>query len=276
MSQRLAGCAAAAAVIAAVALPGTALAARCDGVPTKGCLLPFPNDATQTKADKRTPTGRRVALTSDELPVNKDGAKTNPAEWNRNDGFSPGQPIIVHVPSLHSQASFSKSGIVPVYDLARFKAGDQPLLLLDERTGKRQIVWGELDANADSPATANLIIHPAKNLSPGGRYAVVLRNLPDRAPKGLWDTVSPALGKALDKAGVARKSVYLVWDFSVASDKSLTSRLLAMRDDAFAQLGDRNLADGVIEGAPPGYTITSVQDFTPAQDAQIARWISGT
>jgi hypothetical protein len=103
VSQRLAGCAAAAAVIAAVALPGTALAARCDGVPTKGCLLPFPNDATQTKADKRTPTGRRVALTSDELPVNKDGAKTNPAEWNRNDGFSPSQAIIVHVPSLRSQ-----------------------------------------------------------------------------------------------------------------------------------------------------------------------------
>ena len=277
MSARLACCAlAATAVLVAVVLPTTALAARCDGVPTKGCLLPFPNDATQTKADKRTPTGRRVALTSAVLPVNKDGAKLDPAEWNRNDGFSPGEPIIVHVPSLRSQAAFKASGIVPVNDLARYKAGDQPLLLLDEKTGKRQIVWGELDANADSVASANLIIHPAKNLRPGGRYAVVLRNLSDKAPEGLWDTVSPALSKALDKAGVKQKRVFLTWDFTVASDKSLTARLLAMRDDAFAQLGDRNLADGVIEGAPPAYTITSVQDSTPGQDNRIMRRISGT
>jgi hypothetical protein len=180
------------------------------------------------------------------------------------------------VPSLRSQAAFKQSGIVPVNDLARYKAGHQPLLLLDERTGKRQLVWGELDANGDSAATANLIIHPAKNLHPGRRYAVVVRNLRDRTPNRLWDTVSQGLDKALRKARVTRKSVYLAWDFTVASDKSLTSRLLTMRDDVFAQLGDRNLADGVIEGAPPGYTISSVQDFTPDQDAQIARRISGT
>jgi len=119
VSARLACCAlAATAVIVALVLPTAALAARCDGVPTNGCLLPFPNDATQTKADKRTPTGRRVALTSAELPVNKDGAKPDPTEWNRNDGFSPGEPIIVHVPSLRSQAAFKASGIVPVNDAA--------------------------------------------------------------------------------------------------------------------------------------------------------------
>jgi hypothetical protein len=90
------------------------------------------------------------------------------------------------------------------------------------------------------------------------------------------DTVSPAPSKALDKAGVKQKSVFLSWDFTVASDKSLTARLLALRDDAFAQLGDRNLADGVLEGAPPAYTITTVQDSTPGQDNRIMRRISGT
>ncbi len=120
------------------------------------------------------------------------------------------------------------------------------------------------------------MIHPAKNLVPGRRYVVVLRNLKRRAPRGLWRTTSKALRKALRKAKVSRSSVYLTWDFTVASDKSLTARLLKIRDDAFAQLGDRNLKDGVIQGTAPSFTVTGVQDFTPAQDARIARTITGT
>jgi hypothetical protein len=264
------------ALAAAFALPSSALAAHCDGVPRRGCLLPFPNDATQTKADKRTPTGRRVALTAKELPANKDGVRIDPTEWNRNDGFSPGEPIIVHVPSLKTQSAFQKAGIVPVNDLAKYKAKNQPLLLLDEKTGKRQIVWGELDANANSAREANLIIHPAKNLQTGKRYVVVLRNLKDKAPKRLWDSTSSALEKALKNADVKQDDVYLTWDFTVSSDRSLTSRLLSIRDDAFAQLGDRNLADGTIEGSPPSYTIDKVEDLPLDQEPQIARRITGT
>ncbi len=111
---------------------------------------------------------------------------------------------------------------------------------------------------------------------PGRRYVVVLRNLKRHAPRGLWRTTSTKLRKALRKAKVRRSSVYLTWDFTVASDKSLTARLLKIRDDAFAQLGDRNLKDGVIQGSAPGFSVTSVQNFTPAQDARIARTISGT
>ncbi|MFN8132527.1 MAG: hypothetical protein U0R70_13340 [Solirubrobacteraceae bacterium] len=40
------------------------------------------------------------------------------------------------MPSLTSQAALKRSGIVPVTDLAKFKAPKQPLLLLDERTGQ--------------------------------------------------------------------------------------------------------------------------------------------
>ncbi len=170
-------------------------------MPTKGCLLPFPNDATQTKADKRTPTGRRVALTSADLPVNKDGAKLDPTEWNRNDGFSPGEPIIVHVPSLRSQAAFKASGIVPVNDLARYKAGDQPLLLLDEKTGKRQIVWGELDANADSAATRQPD-HPPGQEPAAGR---ALRRRPARPERqGAQGPVGHGLARAQQGAGQGR------------------------------------------------------------------------
>src|SRR5213079_1355708 len=159
---------------------------------------------------------------------------------------------------------------------ARYTKARQRLLLLDEATGRRQIVWGELDANRVAARSRNLIIHPAKNLVPGRRYVVVLRFLRDRQPRGLWQTTSPALRRALGRAGVSQASVYLTWDFTVASDRSLTARLLSMRNDAFRQLGDTNLADGVIQGGAPGFTITGVQDFTPAQNAKIARTITGT
>ena len=53
-----------------------------------------------------------------------------------------------------------------------------------------------------------------------------------------------------------RSSVYLAWSFTVASDRSMTARLLRIRDDAFRQLGDRKLGDGVIQGRPPAYSIS--------------------
>src|SRR3954465_7658201 len=65
-----------------------------------------------------------------------------------------------------------------------------------------------------------------------------------------------AIFKALSKAKVKRdKSLFLAWDFTVVSRQSLSSRLLHIRDDAFKQLGDTNLADGTIAGGVPQYTL---------------------
>ena len=44
--------------------------------------------------------------------------------------------------------------------------------------------------------------------------------------------------KTLERAGIRRGSLYLAWDFTVASWQSLAARMLHIRDDAFAQLGD--------------------------------------
>lgn len=276
MARRLGIVVLLAAVAALASVSTTSAAPRCTGVPARGCLLPFPNDFALTKRDRTSATGRRVAFVRSAMPANKSGRRVDPSEWNRNDGFSPGEPIIVHVPSLTTQARFRTSGIVPVNDLAKYTRPRQPLLLLDEATGRRQIVWGELDANKVATRSRNLIIHPAKNLVPGRRYVVVLRFLRDRQPRGLWPTTSAALRRALRLARVSQSSVYLTWDFTVASDRSLTGRLLSIRNDAFRQLGDTNLADGAIQGRAPSYTITGVQDFTPAQNPKIARTITGT
>ena len=58
--------------------------------------------------------------------------------------------------------------------------------------------------------------------------------------------------RKLRKAGIRRRSLYLAWDFTVASERNLTERVLHMRDDAFALLGDTDLADGVVQGNAPG------------------------
>jgi len=76
----------------------------------------------------------------------------------------------------------------------------------------------------------------------------------------------------LGKAGVARNNLYLAWDFTTASTKNVTGRLVAMRNDAFAQLGDNNLADGIVQGSAPAFTVDSVE-ANPYDN--IARRISG-
>src|SRR5207247_322875 len=136
MGPRLVG-----AFAALLLLPSAASAAvKCNGTPKRGCLLPFPSNVAHTKKDKTAATGRRVALTKAEMPANAQGVHIDPTEWNRNDGFSPGQAIVVHVPSLKTQTDLKNSRIVPSTDLARYRDAKQPLLLLDEQTGTRALV----------------------------------------------------------------------------------------------------------------------------------------
>jgi hypothetical protein len=67
----------------------------------------------------------------------------------------------------------------------------------------------------------------------------------------------------LEGYGVGRAGLYLAWDFTTQSTESSSRKLLAMRDDAFAILG---------EGAP-AFTVDSVTDNP---NAGILRRIDGT
>src|SRR5690606_32453733 len=61
----------------------------------------------------------------------------------------------------------------------------------------------------------------------------------------------------LARAGIDRADLHLAWDFTVASAENLAGRALAMRDDAFAQLGDTDLGDGRVQGEAPAFTVES-------------------
>ncbi len=247
---------AAVALLAALTIPATAEA--------KGSLLPWPNDA-YTKRDKTTDTGRRLDLPRSLMPRNKDGVRIDPTDMNRADGFSPGSMIIVRIPGLDNEQALKRSRLPGLADLSASLSKRSPVAVFNARTGKRQLVWAELDSNATSDANRVLIIRPAKNFTEGQRYVVVLRNLKDKN------------GKPIRRKHSRRHSrVYRRWSFTVASERSLAGRMLHIRDDAFRALGDTNLRDLKVAGKAPTFTIDTVTNLTPAEDDRIARRVEGT
>jgi hypothetical protein len=271
-------------------------AGTCDPIDSGACLLPFPNDRFTVPAD--TPTGLRVQLPVVGMPTNASGTPIDPTEWNRNDGFSPGSMALADVPGLDVQATFGLPDGVQVLDRPAVSLdSDAPIVLLDLETGQRVSYYAELDHHPGAVAAGRelLIVRPLVNLVGGHRYAVALRWLRDsdgqiiepqpvfrwyrdggRPPAG----VEPArraemqrLFRDLRTAGVDERDLYLAWSFTVASDEGLAGRAIEVRDGAFAALGDTDLADGIVDGAAPTFTVTNV---VSNPNPTTARRIDGT
>jgi hypothetical protein len=294
---------AAVALAAALAVPAAAQAqgakpsARCDFTDPAVCLFPWPNDLF-TKRDAGTATGRRLAIKRASMPRNKGGVPIDPTDMNRADGFSPGSALLTKVPGLDTPEAAAARKLPPLSDLSRGLARNSPVVVINARTGRRHPIWAELDSTATSAASRILIVRPAANFREGERYIVALRNLKTAAGKTIEPSAAfrkyrdgirtrkrlierrrghfESLFRKLGKAGVRRGSLYLAWDFTVASHQSLAGRMLSIRDRTFAALGDRNLSDLKVQGKSPSFTIDSVTDLTPDQDDRIARQVEGT
>jgi hypothetical protein len=261
------------------------------------CLLPFPDDYN-TVADPSTATGRRIDFHSGGMPRNVSSVPVNPSPYALNDGFSPGVGMVVRIPGLDNPQALQNTNAVPINHLGRFSEPDQPVVVIDATTGQRWPIWVEIDSNGGSPASTALEIHPAVNFASGHRYVVAMRNLKDAAgqaipaPEGfryyrdqLPSKEAPINGQrarfesifnTLRSAGIRRASLYLAWDFTVATDENIAARELHIRDDALASLGDTTPGNGVMDGSAPSFSVTQVDDFTSAQDPEIARRVRGT
>src|SRR5215212_2165890 len=261
-------------------------AAKCDDLDPAVCLQPFPNNYF-TKASSKTDAGLQVHFGLTDMPRNVAGKPIQPRQWNRNDGFSPGSLITTYVPGL----DLAKTHGVPINDLKRSYDKDAAVVVIDAQTLERNLIWTEMDSLASSDSVRNLIVRPAKNFREGHTYIVALRNLKDKngstipagdAFRGYRDGSTAddrsehmdRIFARLKKAGIKRDSLFLAWDFTVASERNLSERMLHIRDDAFAQLGDRNLKDLKVEGNAPAFTVTKVEDFTPGS-GPIARRVTG-
>ncbi len=257
-------------------------ASRCETIadPGTNCLFPWPSNHF-TVRDPRSQTGRSVDLSPESTPQNKNGVHVDPTELNRSDGFSPGVSIITHVPGMDTPQAFRRTGAVPLTDMDQAFRRRQPIVLIDAKSGKRKLIWSELDANATSPENTDLIIRVGKNLKEGHRYIVAMRNLKDAdgetipAPPGfslyrdrLRTDVAKIerrrhhferIFKKLRKVGVHRGSLYGAWDFTVASTENITGRMLHIRDDGLDRLGDHTPGDGIEQGHAPSFTVTDVK-----------------
>lgn len=259
-------------------------AQSCDITQPEYCLFPFPNDFFTT-ADASATTGRRVSFDAGVMPLNVNADPFDVSEYNRNDGFSSGPLMLAQVPGL----SLVATGAAPLTDIALSLDADAPIQVLHASTGEPQLIWAELDSYAP-PEAGLLLIRAARNLTPGERYIVVLRNLRDAdgavlAPSDAFKVFQEqipsdieafesrrehmeSLFSTLSGFGIDRESLFLTWDFTVASRQNITGRAVHMRDTALANLA----------GAPPPVVITEVVDLAPADPggADLARTVRGT
>ena len=253
----------------------TSNAANCDFIAEPGnpvCMLPFPDDY-YTVPDPSSPTGRRVHFTNEGMPANAKSVHIAAEPYNASDGFSPGSVIVLKVPGIETTADVRATGAVPINHIGRYRKGNAPVVVIYAATGKRWPIWVGIDSTASDASKAALEIHPAVNFASGHRYIVALRHLRNAAGEPIEAPVAfryyrdkvpskqpeinarrghfEAIFKRLQMSGIHRSDLYLAWDFTVASDQNNAGRELAMRNAAFAQLGDTNLADRVPQGESP-------------------------
>ena len=283
-------------------------AAYCDNFDPTVCLQPFPNNYF-TRLDQ-TATGRRINFNLLAMPRNAAGKPIDPTEWNQADGFSPGSLITVHVPGLDNQPALQQTGGVPLNNLQAYQDPGAAIVVIDatDPAHPRWPIWTEMDSNSSNDSVRNLIIRPAQNFTERHRYIVALRSLKDASGNPITAPAAFAafrdhpcrdchasrpypggetgraghmesIFRTLSSAGIARNSLYLAWDFTVASERSESQRMLHIRDDAFGQLGEspRQLSSLHIppSSQPPRFVVTSVTNYTPAQNSQIARQVQG-
>jgi hypothetical protein len=261
------------------------------------CMLPFP-DNFHTVEDRDTESDRRIEFNDAAMPQNALGQPISAGPYNLNDGFSPGQTIVVRIPGLDTPEALAATDPVPLNQLGRYEEPKTPVVVIDTKDGERWPIWVEIDANASTPEQTAVLIHPAKNWASGHRYAIAMRKLKDASgnelapPEGfryLRDDL-PVKDQAVEdqrkrfdrvfrdlrREKIKRRDLYLAWDFTVASDENIAGRMLHIRNDAFGQLGDTDLADVQVQGGAPSFQVTSVENFTEAEDPELARRIQGT
>lgn len=282
--------------------PNPQTTAGCDPIDPAACMAPFPNDYF-TKTDSTTDTGLRVDFDADKIVKNSDGKSAFNDAYNRNDGFSPNSVIVTRIAGIDNPTIFRENSFVSQMDIGAYADPEQRIVLIDTTTNQRVPIWAELDmvpgtpnphANnllQGTPQDRALLIHPAQSLEYGRRYVVAIRNAtaggspvpPNETFKYLRDgvvTSNPQVEErraqladvfsATDAAGIGRSTLNVAWEFTVASERNLTERVISMRTDAFNQLGDTNLANGSIEGDAPDINNVVKTNYGTCPDANTA------
>ncbi|MFT7520354.1 MAG: hypothetical protein ACI9MC_002499 [Kiritimatiellia bacterium] len=238
----------------------------CDDLDPAMCTLPWPS-SYHLRHDDQTPTGWRVALKEEHLPVNVENHPLTPTFWNERDGFSIGSPM------LAAFGDTSLEGMPTHVDIAFHTDPSVRSILIDTVTGERLPHWVEVDSHAQEVSDKLTMLWPIKVLEFDRRYIVAYRGLKtsdgadvpvSAAFASLRDGV--ALGKpdvdnrqlhydtdifpVLQAQGFERGDLTLAWDFHTSSREAVAGKMEHIRDDAMQRVG----------GAGPAYEIVDVQE----------------
>ena len=228
-----------------------------------------------------------------EVTEGGEGKPVDPTEWNRNDGFSPGSAVMTYVPGPRPAPDLGDPGpaaqrgrseraglLRPPRPHRRHRAStsepDAPIVILNAETGERHPFWSELDTHPGA-ARRRADADPAprdRTSTRATRYIVALRESQGRdghviaarsraspppyksghgCRRDSPGRTSTTLFPVARRGGYRHDDLYLAWDFTVASERNLAERMLHIRDDAFAQLGDTDLGDRIVQGTSPEF-----------------------
>jgi hypothetical protein len=232
----------------------------CDPLVPEHCGFPFPNDFWRDASG-------HVVFGANTLPVPTMGKPIDPNALAWRDGFSAGELAMTYLPGATATGLPDEDHIAD-----SVVAASSPTVLMEADTGELVPHFSEVDASTFHEDDQALMIHPAMRLKDATRYIVAVRSVvdatgavipPSAAFQALRDgrTTDDAplealrphyeeLFAKLAAAGIDRASLQMAWDYTTASQSTVTSDLLTMRDDALATVG----AQG------PSYTITKVED----------------
>eukprot|EP01147_Barroeca_monosierra_P006961 gene6961-7613_t len=233
----------------------------CDPLVPEVCFFPFPNNFYID------PVTRKLNLSGKALPLTRFNQSINPyvGGWNELDGFS----------------HLDLSNLPQLWNVELSMSSSSPTILINANTGERVPHWCELDHSADSDHPEGyermLIVWPAERLNNSHTYFVAFRNLKDIHGKVI--AASPAFAALRDNTsspypsvndrrqrydsaifpelafnGFERSSLQLAWEFTVMTTRTITNRLVSMRDDAFERTknGISFLIESVTNNPRPG------------------------
>ena len=254
----------------------------CDSLNDGHCMFPFPSMVFLAPDDARE-TGYQLEFPADGTPINRGDKRVEPDNYRRFDGYGLQAPAMAIFPGIDA------SGFPNEYNVGASMDDDAPIGLFQiaGETATRIPYFVDYDRQATDPDRRSVIVRPAILLEPGTRYAVAFRNLVNES----GDPIAPGaqfqklldgntdddanlfyrqarfdeLFSALEGAGFAKSELTLAWDWVTSSTASRTGMLLHMRDEALTA-----------SPTGPELTITNVEEFTVAENADTAVRISGT
>jgi hypothetical protein len=246
------------------------------------CFMPYPSDFYLV-ADGSQPSGQRVEITGAANVYSDQLQNVDSGTYQAQDGFSRNPTIIFSL-----LAETDGEGLIRLdgdYEASR-QPSTSATVLIEAGTGRRIAHFVDIDPLASQEDRRSLMIRPLEELLPQTRYIVGVHGL--SGPSGLLpvpegfrrlrdqqSAQDPSLNERqsrfddevfapLVSAGFDRSSLQLAWDFTTASDESVTADMLRIRDLTMQWLQTQS----------PSIEVTEVREFRN-DDRGVWRYVYG-